>query len=378
MTTTRSRRGFTLVEVLAATALFAVLGTMLFQLIQGAMDVSGRGERLGELEERANAVLDLLAEDLRHTWPGIAGPGEQEARFLCTYRLDTVSGEGEETAQVTPVLRFTRVLHEARSLAWLRRAGSVAGAEGVATLTGVEDPRELQPTGGLAESLYAAVRLPGEHLPSLLRRVRTPIGGPGSLLDPDLPDQPDRLVQDAVRLADGVLHFQVDCWSPDTTAWDVAEGEPGRAALPMWDSTRGLLPPGDAVFPYGRGPESLFDARDDLFPPLVRITLVLDPFLGRADGARNAPGQLAADVGSESDTIRLRSSRLGGDDRRPDWIWVEGEWMELLDMNGTLAKVRRGALHSLSQPHKTGALVRVGHRYQRIVRIPAARENFNR
>ena len=77
--TARTQRGFTLIELIASTALFAVLGTMLFQLITGAMDLWTRGERMRDLEERAAAVLDLMTDDLRHLWAGPLGVGEQEA-----------------------------------------------------------------------------------------------------------------------------------------------------------------------------------------------------------------------------------------------------------------------------------------------------------
>ena len=72
------------------------------------------------------------------------------------------------------------------------------------------------PTGGLAESLYTLAVLPGQRLPSLVRRFRTPIGGEGSLLDPDLAERRDRLLQDAIVLADQVLYFGVSCWAPGT------------------------------------------------------------------------------------------------------------------------------------------------------------------
>jgi prepilin-type N-terminal cleavage/methylation domain-containing protein len=367
----RRTQGFTLVEVLAATALFAVLGLMLFQLVQGAMEVQGRGERVSEMEERAGAVLDLMAEDLRHVWCGVGGTAEQDARFLCTPRSARLSVDGGQ--QFTTLLRFTRLLHEARSLVWLRRAGDVPAAEGVANLAGVQDPTTLQPTGGLAESLYTTALFPGAQVPSLVRRAATPIGGPDSLLRSELDLQEDRLLEGALRLAEGVLYFGVSGWTPDTTVWDAVDGS-GRPGSRVWDSTRALIPPGDADFPYGRHADSLLDGRDDLFPTLVRITLVLDPFAAPGLGA---PGRLAGEISADERRIELRSATLSGDDRTPDMLWVDGEWLAVRSRDGNAFDVERGVRGTQAQPHDAGAAVRLGQVFQRVVRLPAYREDFD-
>lgn len=371
----RLRTGFTLVEVLAATALFAVLGLMLFQLVQGAMAVQGRGERMADLEERANAVLDLLAEDLRHTWCGVGGAVEQEARFLCSGRSAQLSTGGAQ--QFTTLLRFTRLLHEARSLAWLRRAGDVPAAQGVASLARVEDPRTLQPTGGLAESLYTTALFPGAQVPSLVRRAATPIGGPDSLLRPQLALQEDRLLEGALRLAEGVLYFGVSGWAPGTTVWEVVDGS-GTPASTVWDSTRALIAPGDPDFPYGRHAESLLDGRDDLFPAAVRITLVLDPFLvSGSSGGIGAPGRLGAEVSAETTRLELRGALRTGDERAPDMLWVDGEWMAVQAQDAQGYTVARGVRGTQPQPHAAGTEVRYGVTFQRVVRLPASRADFD-
>ena len=109
----RPQRGFTLIEVLAATALFAVLGTMLFQMVQGGMDLWGRGERVRDGEERATAVLDLLTEDLRHLWCGSGGRGEQPARFLVQWLVDEEITTGVGPGCFAPERTVTRADIEA-------------------------------------------------------------------------------------------------------------------------------------------------------------------------------------------------------------------------------------------------------------------------
>ena len=364
--------GFTLIELLAATALFAVLGAMLFQMVTGAMELWSRGERVRELEERSSAVLELLAEDLRHLWSGPADPAEQDARFLLERRTD--GGEGAVfPGRRSSVLRFTRLLHEARSLPWLRRAGERPAAEGVATLVREEDPAQLQPTSGLAESLYCTAVLPGDVLPSLVRRVRTPIGGRGSLLAPELVQSEDRLLTDALTLADRVLYFGVLAWGPRTTVWETsAEQRDGVPALSVWDSTRGLLPPGDADFPFGVGPESLLAGYDDLFPPAVLLELVLDPY----DGGVTGPASLAEPVGDQGTRLVLSRSAFGGDDRAPSHVWIEGEWMAVTALNGAQVTVVRGVRGTAARAHEPGVAVRVGQTYRRVVMLPGAREGL--
>jgi prepilin-type N-terminal cleavage/methylation domain-containing protein len=366
-------QAFTLIELLAATALFSVLGGMLFQMVQGGMDLWSRGERVRDLEERAGAVFDLMTEDLHHVWCGLGASGEQSARFLVEEREVDHDRDGAPELKTT-VLRFSRLLHEQRSLPWLRHAGDRPGAERALSLSGEEDPAELLPTGGLAESLYTCALMAGEELPVLLRRVRSPLGGAGSLLEPELLDQGDRMQQDALRLVDRVLHFGVRCWSPDTTAWEALPASDDVSALRVWDSTRGLFDPDDPAFPYGMGEDSLLDGHDDMFPPVVQIVLILDPF----QEDRVAPGQLALDVGPDATRVRLVSGRLGGDDRVPDAIWIGGEWLGVTSRINNELVVERGLWGTAPRQHAQGSPVRVGRRFERVVVLPTARENFDR
>lgn len=365
----RRQRGFTLIEVLAATALFAVLGTMLFQIVRGAMNIWSSGERSRELHDRASAALDALAIDLRDLWPGLTGAAEQDSRFLCSWREEGATGG---PAFTVPVLRFARVCHEARTLSWLRRAGDVAGAQDAAELLTGQESKDLLPTGGLAESLYTLAVLPGQHLPSLVRRFRTPIGGQGSLLDAGLPEQRERMLKGAIVLADQVLYFGVACWAPGTTHWDKPPDATGVAAPVVWDSTRGLLPPEDPGFPFGRGPASLLDGSDDLFPRRVRLTLVLDDSAGDTAG-----GALAEAVSAESKRIVLASTTFLREQAAPDHVLVEGEWMKVTDLDGRTLSVVRGVRGTTAVSHADGAKVRAGATFERVLELPAARENWN-
>jgi prepilin-type N-terminal cleavage/methylation domain-containing protein len=358
----RRTQGFTLLELLAAAALFSVLGVLLFQMVRSAMDVWGTGERNRELHDRAAAAFELLATDLRDGWAGAPGGGVAGG-LLCTWRAEDDDLDGEPERR-RPLLRFTRLCHEQSTLEWLARAGDVAGGQDTVASLQPRDPTGLRPTGGLAESLYTLAERPGLPLPALLRVVRAPAGSERSLLDADLPEQRDRMLADAAVVADDVLWFGVDFWGPGTSAW-TAEG----GAFTAWDSTRGLLPPGDPDFPFGAGPASHADASDDVWPRLVRLTLVLD----RAQGATTA-GSLSEPVGPDALRLRLASADLLRDEEPPDHLLVEGEWVAVVSVDGRDVQVRRGARGTLPATHGEGARVRAGRTFRRVLEVPAGRE----
>ena len=122
------------------------------------------------------------------------------------------------------------------------------------------------------------------------------------------------------------------------------------------------------------GEASLLDGRDDLFPPLVMLELVLDPF-GEEGGA---PGRLAQPLGAEADRLTLARSSLGGDDRTPDHVWIDGEWLAVTDRDGAVLKVERGVRGTVPSRHEQGAEVRVGQLFRRVVQLPTAREGLGR
>lgn len=377
----RRARGFTLVELLLATALFSVLGLLMFQIASDAAEVWNDGERNRVLNQRADAAFALLAADLRHVWGGAPGVYEQDARFVSLPRR-RVTGEGETArARVSQALGFTRLLHEQRTSAWLRRAGDTAGAERATSLLGNPDPTSLLPTSGLAESLYFTTRLPGADLPSLLRAVRTPIGGPDTLTDPATWDRLDRLLEGALPIADDVLHFGVEFWRPGTDAWTAAEwvepetpagGQPPGPPLfatTSWDSTRALA----SELPGHVGEESLWDGSDDATPLLVRITLVF--------GADLPTGRLREALSAEGRRLRVADVRfLRDDEERPEFVLVDDEWMRLAGdgTSSTELLVERGARATEASAHDLGATVRVGRTFRRVVRLPAARPGVDR
>ncbi|MED5329810.1 MAG: type II secretion system protein [Planctomycetota bacterium] len=363
------RSGFTLIELLAATALFSVLGLLLFEITRSATDIWGTGEQNREVHGRAQAALDLMAADLRHTWAGEPGAAEQDARFLVTMRTengDSTEGQGFDVT----ALAFTRLLYEAREVAWLRHAGDSAGGERTASLVFEEDPGEVRATGGLAETAYTLLHLKGREFPSLMRKVRTPLGGPNSLVDLENLGERDHLVNDAVAVAEGVLFFGVDVWGPETDVWDIPHGEERgglQPSFPVWDSTRALL---GSSFVYHTDATSLLNRRDDMFPRMVRVRLVLD--------AQLPVGRLSEDVTAASRAFNVSSASFLGDESQPDHLLLGQEWVRVLSVTGRQLTVERGVRGSVAIPHETGEALRLGRTFDRVLRLPTGKENFNR
>jgi hypothetical protein len=174
-------------------------------------------------------------------------------------------------------------------------------------------------------------------------------------------------------IADDVLHFGVRFWTPDTTTWDRSPDGAETPALVAWDSTRGLLPSGDPDFPYGRGPDSLLVGSDDMWPRLMRLTLVLDE-----QGSERGAATLAEGISETTRRLALSSTTALRDEQRPDHVLVDGEWMIVRSLEGRVLEVERGARGTLAVTHEAGATVRTGKAFERVLELSVAREVFGR
>ena len=143
------------------------------------------------------------------------------------------------------------------------------------------DPTSLRPTGGLAESLYTLANRKGAPLPALTAR-RAHAGRRRALAARPDAGRAERTASlaDAVPAADDVPLLR----RGSSGARARRRGPSEDGALTAWDSTRGLHPARRPGLPFGVGPASWSDPSDDIWPRLVRLTLVLD----RAQGAASA------------------------------------------------------------------------------------------
>lgn len=370
----RRRRGagFSLVELLVATAIFTVLGGTLVLMLRQGVAAWRTGESRRAAYEQAQAVLGQLRDDLRNVCAAArAAPGQPvPVRFLC----DLDARGRQRLAFVRTVPAETR--HPIASL-----AGTHLGGD--ADWDGEDDQAEafggrLRPTGGLLEVLYAMD--PEEDV--LLRAARAPIGGEASFFREENLDDPAALRRLGRPLASGVLHLELAFWTQHTESWTgdapLLTPVPGRTSgpTPFWDSTRAILPAAAAVpeeFQFWRGERSILDPSDDVFPERVLATLVLEE-----EGPAAVFTALAAPLAPKGLEARVFGTR-GFAERRP-YARIGGEWVRFEVGGPDLLKIQkdgRGRRGTAAQAHETGTPVVTGRTFQIEIDVPAFQESWN-
>jgi len=361
--------GFTLVEVLVAIAIFAVLCTMVFSLVGTSLSIFRDGERTRELYEIGPGILDSIAEDLR----GLASGGirterPREARLLVDRDAD------RETR-----LRLVRTLGRDAADRIFRLAGTGAKPTEVidlrSDLAEALDGRH-RATGGFVEVAYALRPMTdrgGREIAgasALVKGIRTPVGGAESLFS-DSFDSGAGAPLALATVVEGVLLFEVECWGPETRSFDAPAGQGG--AEPVWDSTRASL--GDFRWHVGR--ESANDPADDVFPRRVLLRLVLDRPEDRTQGTFLSRALLASDTDFRADD----ASRLPSAGDPFPYVKIGPEWIRLgarSARDGAAKIVERGARGTVAGPHAAGAPIRSGIPFETVVEIAAPREPLER
>lgn len=407
----RRARGFTLLELLIAMALFAVLGLAVIALLGQGMTIFSEGTADTRMQDRLQAILPTIRADLAAVQP--AAP--PEVLPPPAPDLDPTASVGVPAPQVPPAIQFRlgQVKLAEFDDSWgtfayvafartnaregedplLRQAGSVPVTPGVParvydpsavdTLTGSAAVTSLVAPGGLMEVVWIAVpedpdparRAPtaspivvGPEWPrgmlTLYRLFRAPVGGEKSLLDPRNFDSLAEIRAAGRPMHEGVLHFGVTVRNVFSKGWGDGAGsgrvEDGQAYVgTVWDSTRAL----DKAFPLHRGAASLADVRDDVFPAWARIELTLG--VEGEFGFGRGETVLAEGLSPDDKRVALVSvDPLFAPGLATRWFKVEGEWLatsfETIDTNERRAAVARGLRGTKASAHDAGAPVYVG------------------
>ncbi len=410
--------GFTMLELLIAMAIFAVLGTMVVYFMRNSLDIFYSGTRESAQLDRFDTVIPQVVEDLRAVYVGddwrrpyrpppdlaeeLRGtPQPKPPPVAVRFRAGTIflpgarrvapdgSSHLEEVA--CPFLAFVVADAAEWSHKLKRRAGETP-AEGAKPLTPAAEAPDARylATGGLMEVVWIAV--PREDQPALLdlyRGWRAPVGDPAhTLLDPRNLDTREKIAAACRVREKGLLHFGITLrrvfartWDPGATLGDGSETLPYVG--PAWDSTRAFnLTKEDPNWrpPLTVGPDSLVDPSDDIFPAFVRLEVVL----ARRGRFSDARGDLAVlEPVSESDlklrvtdTDLLLGTGLGA--RRH--LKVGTEWMEYdtagVDPLTGAVSVRRGVRGTRAQVHPAGARAYVGDAARTELRLPVFRDRY--
>jgi prepilin-type N-terminal cleavage/methylation domain-containing protein len=418
--TSSRQRGFTLLEILIAMAIFAMLGSMIVVFLRQSLDIFYVGTRESQQLDRQDSVLPQVRADfasiaLPASFQAPAPPPSQDeldrrgsvkppppGAVLQRLRAGFVKLKqvGGTTFKDFPVYYIACVVADANEGAdrLRRRAGEVpAKGNDLKDLTpktvieGDKDTR-YKATGGHTEVLWIAVpaavmRAAGEVGPdypailTLYRGFRSPIGTPGkSLLMPENFDTPAEIKAACRPIAEGLLHFGARWRRVFAKSWElnlaIGYGERAPYVGPVWDSTRAL----EQSWSLHKGPDSLGDPSDDIFPPFVRLeaTLAINSPFGPGRGEFSLREGCSADetMLNVGNTDLLLQPSLGKD----RWMKVDNEWMhyEVRDVDYAKGRIRvRRAMRGTKKvAHDASAWCYVGTPATLEMRLPVFHDGF--
>jgi len=363
------RSGFTLVELLLATGLLALLVLLVFQLFDRTLSLWRVGELRRATLEQATVVADLLAEDIRALEPGSSGD------LVVEWTKHDWDSDGVMDA-AWPRLRLVRIAGAAE-VARMRRQMAVDRSELAPEEEQFPVLESAQPE--LAEVQWVVV--------------------PASLVDRDARAEGrvlrgTRLASDAAtksyfasdfygasnqppagtvdEICGGVLWLSIQCAGQTSVVHDGwTTGVEAVDASMSWDAWNRERPDGD-IHPWNQPwpwmPKSRGRA---LLPRRVRIELEIERAVDRVRRTR-----LVADV-------RTEDRQLVVDDPRhlPDFedahILLGGEWMRVVSREGATLTVERAARGTQARTHERSAMVHWGRAFAREVVVGGYREDWN-
>jgi type II secretory pathway pseudopilin PulG len=358
----RCARGFTILEVLVAMSIFFAMGTALVGMVYAAVDAWRSNEGRRRAYERAQEALAQISQDLEAVYAREpVQSGVPMARLFCT-----TDGEGQRLA-------FVRSFETGPERAFTYYASGKGGTPYTESFVG--DPRTMAEPGGLLGVTYF---MRGRELRRAVRGPPLPPAGADLAKLIKVTDSPGEV------LADNVLFFGLRFWTQYTTSWkgaapDLKKKKAGGPET-IWDSTRGAGI-GDAAPESGRtrpfcmyrGPESLAEPSDDVFPEIVEVTLVVEP-----DDRRAVKTELVEPM-TESDAVAHVASTKGfdGPARVAPFLLIGSEWVKFVEKSARGFRISaRGQRRTARTMHAAGAQVRIGTTFVLRTYVPAFREDW--
>ncbi len=344
---------FTLVELLLALGLFAILVVALIRLLDTSLRIWDSAETNRDLLEMSSSVIELLSEDLQSVEGGPRGDLVGE-----WVRFDT----DHDGTRGAPMMRL-RLVRQA-SAADLLRLGS--GEQ--------QDPRAR----GLLEVCWALLPEPRAERDArsvgwLWRGARA-VGDQdsASFFQPDFFDAAGKPAPGSLcEVTGGVLWFEAwyacqtsvlhDGWSLGADLADCASS---------WDAWTRSRPDPELHF-YNQSAAGAGSA--DELPVLPRRMLVTLEFERASE--RKFRTRLARAVDPESKRIAVVDT-----DRLPQagsFVLVDEEWMQILSAGSGEVSVKRGERGTLPAAHEPGALLHHGTRSAREIPFPMLREDWD-
>jgi hypothetical protein len=346
------RAGLTLLELMVAFAVFISLMFTLVGISSLVLDTWKRGETLKDTADRAEGILGIVERDLRSIFSERETPwiGPEQAR---TYLLGAHL-HCDLDAWGRPVLKFVRTAGADEMQ--VRPPDLLSRVPPTDMYTELYEVMYMFRNAAAETTLHRGVQYFNRN-----DRNRSFFTAPR--IDPNSFRPVD----------DGVLHFELRFWDPQTDRWDAEDNRVppaarrGQDSSPRWDSSRASGP----QFPYYRRNQTLADP-DFVYPEMVRIRLIL-----RSRALDPGKVFLLDDISDSASTIRLSTAQ--GLPDAPGLIRIDGEWIEYSAKDFSTVRVRRrGALGTAKASHSARSEVWYGDEYTRVVYLPVRMEAVRR
>ena len=382
--TVRARSsGFTIVELILATALLTVLLLAVFALIDGSLRLWRKSETRRNLTEQATGVLELLAHDFRSLQGGERGD------LLVEYATFDTDGDGlRET--IWPRIRLVRQASEAE-INRLALSAPPAVAELAEELLNEEEDPEAPPEGGtfdpdeaagpaLIEVCWAIVPVGGrknkdarsEGLVYRGARRLERDGDPDSFFAKSFIRHSGMPRLDELDEVTGGLLWFRPLFATQTSIvhqeWKLGDGlEDVSASWDAWNRER----PDTTVHAWNEPGAGMPRIRDHaLLPRCVSFELEFERPIDRQRRTRTTTRVELGDVAFDVDDGE-RLPDVGGH------LKVDGEWMLLRSVHGRRITVKRGVRGTKAMVHDPETMIHWGLPLTGQVTVAMYREDWN-
>jgi len=346
----RGRRGLTILELVLAVGLFALLSLAVFRLLEGTLGTWRKSEVRRNQMETCTAVLELLTQDLS----SLEGGGRGDLRVEWEI-FDTNADGHRESAW--PRLRFVR-------------QASAADAAQVAAMTGavVDGP-------DLTEVCWAILPTAGDpSVGTIWRGERLIHGGGSEFLDDSFIQLSGYPISGQLNeLTGGILWLQ-PLFATQTSVvhdgWMIGDGMEDVAT--SWDAwkTGDEWRPDDTRHDWnGRSPWMPRVGEHPRLPRKVRIEMEFEDPMQRRRRTRLSVDLAASDVSLVVDD----GTRVPKPD---EFMLIDAEWMRVRTKDGRRVTVERGVRGTAAAWHDAGALISHGGTVVRELAVPTYREDW--
>jgi hypothetical protein len=387
--------GFTLLELVIVMGILCGFLLMLVQFLDSGVQLFDEGETGQSLADRAETARFAVDRELRALrGPGVTvepgKPGERLVSQMLPLGFPARGAPGEPrgplfraTVGLAPELEM-RVVQDVTLLRAAVELG--AGAAPTAIAARAAELAQRTPLRGIGRLLLtvwpktsdqALLELRVAHFLNdqvLPVDAEHPAVDPFEVQEPGGREWPAIVLHEATDvLVDDLLWFELRFWSQRTRSW-TATDDTGPEVV--WDSARAgwlsdtAFPP---VFRFDRGPQSLLDPTDDVWPHAIRVAMVV-----ASEERRPPEGLLARELEVDATALFLVNGERFPGASDGGFVKVEGEWIQYAERRGDeLMALKRGQRGTRARAHESGARCRVGRLVEFTVPLPFGKDDWN-